>query len=125
MEEALRARLMASSGLSGVPVNWGTHPQGLALPGIVLNVVSGAEGLTLTGPDGLTPSRVQVDCYATTYSAAKTLSRDVVASLHGYRANSLRLVQHVATREGREGGSNEAERPNRVSLDFETHWRAP
>jgi hypothetical protein len=128
MEEAFRAVLTSASSVTAlVPasrINWGSHPQGAGLPGVVLTVVSGAEGLHLTGRDGLSQGRVQVDCYGATYTSAKAVARAVTTRLHGYSASSLRLVQHVATRDGREGGSNEAERPFRVSLDFETHWRA-
>jgi hypothetical protein len=124
MEEALRARLLATAALAGVPVNWGSHPQGAGLPGIVLNVVSGNEGLTLKGRDGLSVARVQVDCLGVSYAAAKGVARNVITALNAYRATNLRLVAHVATRDSREGGSNEAERPYRTSLDFMTHWRA-
>lgn len=124
MEEAIRTRLLSTVALDGVPVNWGAHPQGAALPGIVLTVVSAAEGLTLKGPDGLSQGRVQVDCYAATYGAARATARAVIAALYGWRSGQMRLVEHVATRDSREGGSNEADRPYRTSLDFMTHWRA-
>ena len=128
MEEALRAILLASSGVTTLApaarINWGEHPQGAALPGLVLNVVSDAEGLHLKGPDGLSEGRVQIDAYAKTYGEAKTLSRAVRTVLHGYRGGGFRLVSHVATRDSREGGTNEAERPFRISLDFTTSWRA-
>ena len=128
MEEAFLALLAGSSAVTAlVPaarINWGAHPQGQPLPGVVLNVVSGSEGLTLKGSDGLSQGRVQVDCYAGTYPVAKALSRVIIGRLHGASGPNLRLVAHVATRDSREGGSNEAERPYRVSLDFQTHWRA-
>lgn len=127
MEEQLRARLLATAGVTalvGQRINWGAHPQGEAFPALVLTVISGAEGYTLTGRDGLLQGRVQVDCYAATYGAAKVLSRAVVASLGGYSSAGFRGVFHVGTRDSREGGSNEAERLFRVSLDFTTHWRA-
>lgn len=127
MEEAFRAALIGASAVTSlVPVrsiNWGEHPQGGGLPSIVMHVISGAEGLTLKGPDGLSQGRVQVDCRGESKASAKAVSRAVIATLHGYRSGGLRLVAHVATRESREGGSNEAERAFRVSLDFTTSWR--
>jgi hypothetical protein len=127
MEEELRAVLLANAGVAAlVPpanVNWGSHPQGLALPGIVLNTIGDAEGYTMTGPDGLSQGRVQVDCYGTSYGQAKELSRAVIAALSGYRGGGFQGVFRVGTRDGREGGTNEATRPSRVSLDFTTHWR--
>lgn len=128
MEEAFRALLTGSAAVTTIApanrINWGAHPQGAPLPGIVLNVVSDFEGMTMQGPDGLSQGRVQADCYAPTYAQAKQLSRAVRAALSGYRGGGFRLVQHVATRDSREGGTNEAERPFRVSLDFTTSWRA-
>lgn len=127
MEEALRTLLTSSAAITAIApaarINWGVHPQGAGLPALVLNVVSDAEGLTMQGPDGLSEGRVQIDAYAYTYADAKNLSRAVRAVLHGYRSGGFRLVQHVATRDSREGGTNEADRPFRVSMDFTTHWR--
>lgn len=128
MEEEFRAILVANSAvvsLAPLPaINWGAHPQGLPLPGVVMNVMSDFQGITMAGADGLSQGRVQVDCYAMTYGAAKALSRAVVGALHAYRGAGFSLVEHVATRDSREGGSNEAERPFRVSLDFNTYWRS-
>ena len=128
MEEALRALLTSSAAVTAIApaarINWGTHPQGAPLPALVLNVISDAEGLTMQGPDGLSEGRMQADAYAMTYGEAKQLSRAVRAVLHGHSGGGFDLVQHVATRDSREGGSNEAERPFRVSLDFTTAWRA-
>lgn len=128
MEEALRALLLASSGVASLApsarINWGAHPQGADLPSLVLNTISGSEGLTMSGPDGIETSRVQIDAYAHTYAGAKILSRAVIAALHAYRSGAFRLVVHEGTRDSREGGSNEAERPFRCSMDFTVNWRA-
>ena len=128
MEEQLRALLLASSGVTSlVPaarINWGEHPQGTGTPYLHLMTVSGAEGLHLKGRDGLSEFRVQIDACAPAYPQAKQVSRAVIAALHGHRSGGLRLVSHVATRDSREGGTNEAERLFRVSLDFTISWRA-
>jgi hypothetical protein len=128
MENQLIAILHATTAITSLApasrINWGSHPQGLGLPALVLNVIDDADGVTLKGRDGLFQGRVQVDCYATTYSGAKLLSRAVRDTLQAYRGGGFRLIEHVATRDNREGGSNEAERPYRVSLDFNTHWRS-
>ena len=128
MEEQLRAILLASSGVTSLApanrINWGVHPQGAGLPALVLNVVSDAEGLHLKGRDGLFEGRVQVDCYAATYGAAKLLSRAVRGVLHSYRGNGFRLIEEDGGADhGREGGTNEAERPFRVRIDFTFAWR--
>jgi hypothetical protein len=128
MEEAFRAILLASSGVTALApasrINWGAHPQGAALPGVVLNTISDAQGYNLQGPDGHFEGRVQVDCYAPTYSKAKQLSRAVRAVLDGHRGGGFQGVFLAGSRDTREGGANEAERPFRVSLDFTTHFNA-
>jgi hypothetical protein len=128
MEQAFRAILLASSGVTALApaarINWGSIPQGAGYPAVVLNVIDDASGLTLAASDGLSQGRVQVDCYGLTYTAAKSLALAVRAALHAYRGGNFRLIEHAGTRDTREGGTNEAERPFRVSLDFLTHWRA-
>lgn len=127
MESEFRALLLNDQQLSqlvGNRVSWVSHPQGKAFPAVVLTVISLAEGLSLEGRDGLSAGRVQVDCYARTYTEAKQVSRAVVSALHGHRGGGFRVVAHVGTRDSREGGTNEAERLFRVSLDFTTSWRS-
>jgi hypothetical protein len=127
METAFRAILFGAAGvtaLAGTRINWGAHPQGAAYPAAVLMRVSDAESYTLDGRDGLSKGRVQVDCYGMEYKAARDLAAAIRAVLSGYRGGNFSLIEHAATRDSREGGTNEAERPYRVSMDFLTHWRA-
>jgi hypothetical protein len=109
-------------------INWGVHPQGVDLPGVVLNLVAGAEGHTQQGRDGLTRAVVQVDVYALTYEAALYLAREVRCALDAYRgAVTCGVFEGIfltATRSGRESGTNEAERAFRRSMDFDVNWRA-
>jgi hypothetical protein len=126
VEEALRTTLLASAGVVSLcagRVDWGAHPQGAPLPAIVLTVIGDASSPVYTGPDDLSQGRVQVDCYAESYAAAKALARAVRAALDGYRAGGFLGVFLAGTRDGREGGTNEADRPFRVSMDFLTNWR--
>ena len=131
MEEAFRARLLANAPLmaliSADGVVFGDVPQGRAFPLITMFTVSGAEGHTMKGPDGLFQGRVQVDCLAVTMAGAKALGRAVVAALNGHRTAGTGPgfdgIFHDSTRDGREGGTNEADRPFRSSLDFMVHWR--
>lgn len=126
MEEAFRALLTGSAAVTAVVpasrINFGSHPQGAALPGIVLNVIDDAEQYTYQGPDRLSRGRVQVDCYAHSYAQAKQVSRLVRTLLSGYSGGGFQGVFHDNTQDSREGGSNEAERPYRVRLDFTTNW---
>jgi len=73
-----------------------------------------------TGPH---EGRVQVDCYGMTYSAAKNAGKAVVAALNAYRGGGFLFISHASTRDSREGGTNEAERPYRTGLDFNITWR--
>lgn len=131
MEEAFRALLLANAPLlaliSADRLVFGDAPQGRAYPLITMITVSGAQGHTMKGPDGLFQGRVQVDCLAQSMIEAKRLGRAVVAALNGHRtagsAPGFAGIFHDATRDGREGGTNEADRPFRSSLDFIVHWR--
>ena len=121
MEEQIRALLRSNVAVASHVarrVNWGAHPQGQPLPAIVLNTVSDLEGVTLSGPSGLSAARIQVDCYAPQSGGAKLLSRAVKKALHGYSGGGIQGVFHAGSRDSREGGTNEADRPYRVSLDF-------
>lgn len=124
MEEQLRSLLLADPSITAITshINWGAHPQGEAFPGAVLYVISDNEEYTLQGPDGLSAIRVQIDCYALTYGAAKQLSRAIRAKLSGYSGGQFQGVFLAGLRDGREGGTNEADRPFRVSMDFMVHF---
>jgi hypothetical protein len=136
MEEQLRALLLASSGvtaLCGTRIDFGANAQGAAFPRVVMFTIGDAEGHNLQGPDGHSVGRVQVDCYALTYGQSKQLSRAVRAVLDGHSTNRLQAalsgggggfqgVFLAGSRDTREGGTNEADRPFRVSLDFITHF---
>lgn len=127
MEEALIALLSADGGVFGLSVtqmNFGRHPQGVNLPALVLNTVSDLEGFDMDGPTGLSRARVQIDCYADEYSQAKQLSRAVRTTLSGYSDDVLQGVFPVGARDGREGGSNDDDDRQRVSLDFIVHYNS-
>lgn len=66
MEAALRARLLADSGLSALveKIAWFERPQGSALPAIVLQKVTIDRGHTFNGPDGYHGEGVQFDIWA-------------------------------------------------------------
>ena len=125
MEEEIRALLRAAPAVAAHVagrVNFGAHPQAAPFPALVLNTVGDVEGIDLDGRAGIASARVQVDCYAATYGAAKLLSRAVLATLNGHTGGPAAVVQGIApagSRDGRETGANEAAQPFRVSIDFE------
>lgn len=127
MEEELIALLLASSGITalcGNRIDFGGNPQGAQNPRIVLWTISNNIGSHMQGPDAIEFGRVQIDAYADTYSQSKQLSRAVIAVLSHYRGGGFQLVTFEGARDSREGGTNEADRSYRVSLDFLTRWRA-
>jgi hypothetical protein len=126
MEELIRARLLATAAvaaIAGSRVNCFEHPQGAGWPGVVIHRIGGAEGRTLEGSDRLEVGRIQVDCIAMTGGQAALLARAVVAALHCWSGGAVLGVFHDATRDLREGGTNEAERPFRRICEFTTHRR--
>lgn len=88
MEAALLARLLATAGLTALVstrINWSRRPQGESLPAVVLHRIDGSPDYHLSGPSGLVESRVQVDCWAASYGAAKAIARQVEAAVSGLR----------------------------------------
>lgn len=126
MEEQLRGILLAASSVTdivGNRISWGSIPQGKGYPSIAMHVIDEVSQSTMAGPDGLLQGRVQIDCYALTYAQAKILSRAVILVLDGYQGGIFSGIFLASARDSREGGTNEAERPFRVSLDFATNRR--
>lgn len=66
MEAALRALLLANSGLSALvqKVAWFERPQGSALPAILMQKATIDRGYTMDGPDGYHGETVQFDIWA-------------------------------------------------------------
>ena len=81
MEEAFRAALLAHSGLAalvGTRIDWGLRG---AVPSVRLLVVSKVPIQTYGGPIGLTPYRIQADCFGAKYGEAKRVARAVEAAV--------------------------------------------
>lgn len=124
MDEALFALLTGSTAITarvGSRVHWGMAPQGTALPALVLNIISGADTPHLTGTDGFWRYRVQIDCYGADRPSARLLSRDVINLLNGHTGGWFNAVFLDTVREDFEDAA--ADRPTRISLDFNIIWR--
>jgi hypothetical protein len=125
MEEALIAKLLAApgvAGLAGTRVYPGSRPQGSGLPAIVFNRIDGAPLYADEGELGLVQARVQVDCWADSYSGAKGLARATNAALSAFvgevAGTQFLSIFIDAERDLREGGANAAEYLFRTSIDF-------
>jgi hypothetical protein len=128
MEQAIIARLLATGGVTAIAgdrVFPGARPPAAALPAVVFNVVSGAPVYTDDGDAGLAENRVQIDCWAETYTAAKELAVAVKASLSGFVGTvagvTFQNLLLITERDRREGGSNARDYLFRTLLDF-TVW---
>lgn len=76
---ALRGRLTGLA--AGTRVYWGIVPQGAALPYIRLQTISDERPTDLDGYQARREPRVQADCFASTYGAARGLAEAVVTTL--------------------------------------------
>lgn len=88
MEEDLLAfldALPAITDLVGDRISWGKRGDGEPLPAIVLHNISSPRDYTLQARVRLVRHLVQVDCWGSTFDAAKLLSRAVIAALDGLR----------------------------------------
>ena len=91
MEEAITDLLLGASGLTalvGQRITWATRPQAHALPAVVLHKIDGAPVYSDEGESGLFSARIQIDAWATTYAAARAVSREIMAVLSGYGPDS-------------------------------------
>ena len=125
MEEALRAHLLADpaiTGLVGQRVHWGRRPQAGALPSIILFRMGGDRHYATDGPSDLVASRVQVDCWGTSYGSAKNVARAVRDRLSGMRevVNGVAFRGSFidAERDFSEGPAGADVNIYRTSLDF-------
>jgi hypothetical protein len=125
MEEAIRARLLATAGVTALVssrVYCGARPQAGALPDIIINRISGAPVYTDDGESGIASARLQIDCWGQTYGSAKNVARAVIASLSAFfgtvGSTTFQYVLLDAERDFREGGSDAAEYPFRTNVDF-------
>jgi hypothetical protein len=120
--EAIRAVLIADptvAGLVGARIYPSLMPQGPTLPAIVYQVISEVPESSLAGTSvgRLTASRLQIDCYATTYLAAHALADAVDVVISALSSPDLSAWRESS----RDLYDNEAQL-HRCSLDFAV-WR--
>lgn len=83
MEEALRLKLLAASGIAGVvtSVAWQESPDKALEPRIVLSVISRGREYDHDGHDGLNVTRVRIDFYTSSVTQGWSLSRATIPAM--------------------------------------------
>lgn len=125
MEEAIRSRLLATSGVTslvGSRVYWGSRPQGGTLPDIIIRNISGAPIYTDDGESGLAEARLEIDCYGETFGNAKSVARAVIVSLSAFFGQvggvTFQYILLDSERDFRDAGINADEYLFRTNMDF-------
>jgi len=126
MEDDLRALLLADAGVTALvspaSINFRRHPQGRALPAIILRVINDSPEYVLSSTTDFSSARVQIDCWATGYKQAKDVSRAVLACLSGYQDDTFHRVWLLGARDTQDPEA--LGDPAGVSMDFEIDYRA-
>ena len=97
-------------------------PQGAYLPNITVLEVSGGEMYAEDGPVGLNNSRVQIDCWAYTYTDAKNLASFVRVALTN--SSVFLLAEAIDERDTRDEKADRSENPYHVILDLDIWERS-
>ncbi len=108
--EALKARLLAEANI-GSEIHWTIVPQGKALPYTRLQVISDPRPENLAGYDGARVSRVQADCFASSWGKARENAEKIIAA-----------VSTPATVAGIQFGRTKAEGPRDLGEDVAGTW---
>jgi hypothetical protein len=118
MEEAITALL---ANVAGGRRHWVRAPQDTARPFVVLNRISGVRDYHMQGASGYVASRLQVDIYADTHTAAKATARQVRDALSGRRGSTIQGIFLDMERDLPAEDAGAVTHLFRVSLDFNVH----
>ncbi len=122
MEEALTALLAP---IAGGRRFWVRGPASAPRPFVVLNRIDGVPLYQYSGANGYVASRVQIDVYADTYTATKTVARAVNALLSGYSGGAIQAI--FVENEGRDlpaADAGDVTNLFRTSIDIVVHHQA-
>ncbi|MGW9230567.1 tail completion protein gp17 [Pseudorhizobium sp. NPDC055634] len=100
---------------------WGRAPQTAARPFIVLTRIDGLPNYHMQGASGFVSSRVQIDAYADTFTAATTLARQVKALLSGHKGGSIQAIFIESERNLPAADAGEVTSLFRTSIDITVH----
>jgi hypothetical protein len=124
IESKVIALLLANTAIAAIvgtrvyPVDL---PQGAALPAISVLRISGSQLYAGDGPVGLDNARIQVECWAGTYTTSKALPSLVRVAADA--CTTLLLMEQVSERDMRDEKADGAEYPFHIGLDFDVWER--
>lgn len=118
MEEALTALLAP---VAGGRRYWVRAPQSAARPFLVLTGIGSPRNYVMQGQSDYIASRVQVDVYGDTYTAAKADARAAIGILSGYRSGSILGIFVDSERDLPTADAGEVKHLFRVSIDIIIH----
>jgi len=118
MEELLTSLLL---GVASGRRYWVKAPQAADRPFVVLTRIDGLRDYVMQGPTGYVASRVQVDCYADTYTAAKVTGRAAMAVLSGHRSGNILGIFVESERDLPAVDAGEVTHLFRTSIDIMIH----
>jgi hypothetical protein len=123
MPGALRARITAANTSAGSRVYWVDRPQAAALPAVTLQIISDIRPQHLKGFNPLRDTRVQIDCWATSYAAVTALKEAVLAAVVPENtSNGIRFDRAIIDGERDLGERVETQFIHRASVDLMVWW---
>ena len=120
IEKAIRSILVNDSTVKAITTRCypGKIPQDPTYPLIVYYKVTGMRDHHLQGPSRLAHPRFQVEAWATTYDAAKTLANAIREALDGYKGTVGTVVIGSILIESERDVYEDAVSCHRVIMDF-------
>lgn len=122
MEEALTALL---DSVAGGRRYWVRAPQTAARPYVIMSKVDGLPDMTMQGPSGYVFNRVQIDCYADTFTTLLALVRSVKALLSGHKGGNIQGIFIDSERNLPAADAGEVTSLFRTSIDITVHYGEP
>lgn len=119
MEAKLTALLAP---IAGGKRYWVRVPQGTAAPYLLLNKVSDIPAYTMSAPIAHAEARVQIDIYATTFTALASLSTAVKNLLSGYRDEEIQGIFIDSERNLPAADAGDVTNLFRTSIDINIHY---
>lgn len=123
MPGALRARITGANTAAASRVYWVDRPQASALPAVTLQIISDLRPQHLKGFNPLRDTRVQFDCWGSSYSEVTALKEAVLAAVVPENtSNGIRFDRAIIDGERDLGERTETQFIHRASFDLVVWW---